>query len=71
LIALYAGLFAASTAALFGIVYWVTGDVLYEQLRLSLQNEMASFEARSAKEGSRDLAAAIEEKLSPPSRQTF
>jgi signal transduction histidine kinase len=71
LIALYAGLFAASTAALFGIVYWVTGDVLYEQLRLSLQNEMTSLEARSAKQGSRELATAIEERLSLPSRQPF
>jgi signal transduction histidine kinase len=71
LIALYAGLFAASTATLFGIVYWVTGDVLYEQLRLSLQNEMTSLEARSEKEVSRDLTAAIEEKLSLPSGQPF
>jgi signal transduction histidine kinase len=71
LIALYAGLFAASTAALFGIVYWVTGDVLYEQLRLSLQNEMTSFEAGSAKKGSLDLAAAIREKIASPNGQPF
>jgi signal transduction histidine kinase len=68
---LYAGLFAASTAVLFGIVYWVTGGVLHEQVRLSLQSEMASLEANSETEGSGDLSAEIKERLASPSPQPF
>jgi signal transduction histidine kinase len=67
LTALYAGLFAASTAVLFGIVYWVTGGVLHEQVRLSLRSEMASLEA----EGSGDLSAEIKERLASPSPRPF
>jgi signal transduction histidine kinase len=67
LTALYAGLFAASTAVLFGIVYWVTGSVLQEQVRLSLQSEMASVEA----EGSGDLPAEIKVRLASPSPRPF
>ena len=36
---------------LFGIVYWVTAGVLHEQVRLSLQSEMASLEAEFAMTG--------------------
>lgn len=67
LTALYAGLFAASAAVLFGIVYWVTGGVLHEQVRLSLQSEMASLEA----EGSGDFPAEIKVRLASPSPQPF
>ena len=67
LTALYAGLFAASAAVLFGIVYWVTGGVLHEQVRLSLQSEMASLEA----EGSGDFPAEVKVRLASPSSQPF
>jgi signal transduction histidine kinase len=67
LTALYAGLFAASTAVLFGIVYWVTGSVLQEQVRVSLQSEMASVES----EGSGDLPAEIKVRLASPSPRSF
>ena len=67
LTALYAGLFAASAAVLFGIVYWVTGGVLHEQVRLSLQSEMASLEA----EGSGDFPAEIKVRLASPVHSLF
>lgn len=71
LTALYAGLFAASAAVLFGIVYWVTGDALYQQLRLSLQSEMASLESKAAVDGTAVLAAAIGEKIAAPGPVPF
>ena len=71
LTALYSGLFAASAALLFGIVYWVTGDALYQQVRLSLQSEMASLESRAAAVGPGDLASAIREKIAAPGPLTF
>lgn len=63
LTALYAGLFAASAIVLFGIVYWVTGDVLYQQLRLSLRSEMVSLVSKGTTEGSGDIASTIKEKI--------
>ena len=69
LAALYAGLFAASTAMLFGIVYWTTTSALREQVRLSLKNEMASFEAKFAMPG--ELRAEIEQRLASGKPQPF
>lgn len=71
LAALYAGLFAASTAMLFGIVYWTTTDALREQVRLSLQNEMASFEAKLAMEQPGELPTEIEQRLASGKPQPF
>ncbi len=71
LAALYAGLFAASTAMLFGIVYWTTTDALREQVRLSLQNEMASFEAKLAMAQPGDLPTEIEQRLASGTPQPF
>jgi signal transduction histidine kinase len=71
LTALYAGLFAASTALLFGIVYWIATDVLYEQVRLSLLSEMAAFEAKVATEPSGELAAEIKQRFTSGSPQPF
>ena len=69
LAALYAGLFAASTAMLFGIVYWTTTNALREQVRLSLKNEMASFEAKFAMPG--ELRTEIEQRLASGKPQPF
>jgi signal transduction histidine kinase len=71
LAALYAGLFAASTAMLFGIVYWTTTNALREQVRLSLQNEMASFEAKFAMAQPGELATEIEQRLASGKPQPF
>jgi signal transduction histidine kinase len=71
LAALYAGLFAASTAMLFGIVYWTTTDALREQVRLSLQNEMASLEAKLAMEQPGELPTEIEQRLASGKPQPF
>ena len=71
LAALYAGLFAASTAMLFGIVYWTTTNALREQVRLSLQNEMASFEAKFAMEQPGHLSTEIERRLASGKPQPF
>ena len=71
LAALYAGLFAASTAMLFGIVYWTTTNALREQVRLSLQNEMASFEAKFAMEQPGELSTEIEQRLASGKPQPF
>ena len=70
LAALYAGLFAASTAMLFGIVYWTTTSALREQVRLSLQNEMASFEAKFAMQPG-ELSTEIEQRLASGKPQPF
>ena len=71
LAALYAGLFAASTAVLFGIVYWTTTDALREQVRLSLQNEMTTFEAKFATGQVSELQNEIEQRLASGKPQTF
>jgi signal transduction histidine kinase len=71
LAALYAGLFAASTAMLFGIVYWTTTNALREQVRLSLQNEMASFEAKFATGQPGELSTEIEQRLASGKPQPF
>ena len=71
LAALYAGLFAASTAMLFGIVYWTTTNALREQVRLSLQNEMASFEAKFAMGQPGELSTEIEQRLASGKPQPF
>ena len=69
LAALYAALFAASTAMLFGIVYWTTTNALREQVRVSLKNEMASFETKFAMPG--ELRAEIEQRLASGKPQPF
>jgi signal transduction histidine kinase len=71
LAALYAGVFAASTAVLFGIVYWTTTDALREQARLSLQNEMTTFEAKFATGRVSELRTEIEQRLASGKPQTF
>ncbi len=71
LAALYAGLFAASTAVLFGIVYWTTTDALREQVRLSLQEEMTTFEAKIATGQVSELETEIEQRLASGKPQTF
>ena len=70
LAALYAGLFAASTAMLFGIVYWTMTDALREQVRLSLQSEMASL-AKVAMEQPGELSTEIEQRLASGKPQPF
>lgn len=69
LAAIYAGLFAASTVMLFGIVYWTTTNALREQVRLSLQNEMASLEAKFAMPV--ELRTEIEQRLASGKPQPF
>jgi methyl-accepting chemotaxis protein len=54
---------------LFGIVYWTTTSALREQVRLSLKNEMASFEAKFAMPG--ELRAEIEQRLASGKPQPF
>lgn len=71
LTALYAGLFAASTALLFAIVYWVATASLHEQLRLSLQSEMASLQTESATVPVQQLAADIDRRLGSATPQRF
>jgi signal transduction histidine kinase len=71
LAALYAGLFAASTGVLFGIVYWTTTDALREQVRLSLRNEMTTFEAKLATGQVSELQDEIEQRLASGKPQTF
>ena len=71
LAALYAGLFAASTAVLFGIVYWTTTSALREQVRLSLKNEMASLESKFATEPASALATEIKQRLASGKTQPF
>src|SRR5690348_7304966 len=71
LTALYAGLFAASSAFLFVIVYWIATDVLYEEVRLSLQSEMAALEAKIATEPPSELAAEITQRFTSGSPQPF
>ena len=71
LAAIYAGLFAASTAMLFGIVYWTTTNALREQVRLSLQNEMASLEAKFATRQPDELSTEIEQRLASGKPQPF
>lgn len=39
---LYAGLFGGSALILFGVIYWVAGDALREQLRMTVQREVAA-----------------------------
>ncbi len=70
LTAAYAGLFAASTAILFGIVYWTATNAMREQVRLSLQNEMAVLEAK-ARESPDGLAAEIEQRVASGKLQPF
>jgi signal transduction histidine kinase len=71
LAALYAGLFAASTGVLFGIVYWTMTNALREQVRLSLQDEMATFEAKIATGQVSELQTEIEQRLASGTPQTF
>ena len=54
---------------LFGIVYWTTTNALREQVRLSLQNEMASLEAKFAMPG--ELRTEIEQRLASGKPQPF
>ena len=56
---------------LFGIVYWTTTNALREQVRLSLQNEMASFEAKFAMGQPGELATEIEQRLASGKPQPF
>ena len=56
---------------LFGIVYWTTTNALREQVRLTLQNEMASFEAKFAMEQPGELATEIEQRLASGKPQPF
>jgi signal transduction histidine kinase len=71
LAALYAGLFAASTGVLFGIVYWTTTSALREQVRLSLQDEMTTFEAKFATGKVSELKTEIEQRLASAKPQAF
>lgn len=66
---LYAVLFGASAALLFGFIYWIATDSLYEQLRLSLATEMASFETISAAEPSDEVVAEIDRRLAASAPQ--
>ena len=61
---LYAALFAASTAVLFGIVYWIASATLYDQMRLALESEMASLTAKSTTTSVEGLASEIAQRLS-------
>ena len=56
---------------LFGIVYWTTTNALREQVRLSLQNEMASFETKFALEQPGQLSTEIEQRLASGKPQPF
>jgi signal transduction histidine kinase len=71
LAALYAGLSSLSTGVLFGIVYWTTTNALREQVRLSLQNEMTTFEAKIATGKVSELQNEIEQRLASGKPRTF
>ncbi|SMF77748.1 Signal transduction histidine kinase [Tistlia consotensis] len=69
LAALYALLFGLSTGLLFGIVYWIATDSLREQLRLSLDSELAALQEVAG--GSGGLAPEIARRIASNGAQPF
>jgi signal transduction histidine kinase len=60
LAAAYAGLFAISTAALFLIVYWITGTALVSQLRTGIEADSEALVGEFRAGGQAQLAHAID-----------
>jgi signal transduction histidine kinase len=60
---LYAGLFAVSALALFGVIYWAASETLEEQLDAHLVAESTAIESEAAQGGSDGLGAIITKRL--------
>ncbi len=72
LAALYAGLFGISVLVLFGVIYWITGEALRQQLAATIEIEVAALVEDHRTGGIPHVADAIDQRLaSVPSSTIF
>jgi signal transduction histidine kinase len=71
LAALYAGLFGISVLVLFGVIYWITGDALRQQLAAAIESEVAALVEDHRTGGIPHVADAIDQRLASGSHSTI
>ena len=63
LAALYAGLFGLSVLVLFGVIYWITGNALRQQMTATIETEVAALVADHRTGGVPHVSEGIERRL--------